>query len=87
MRASDRPSRASDSTVLRRFVVSVGRARRRASSAELRQFLVLIACRRGGIAETCLLPVAWLVLVLVFGLSVNLFVFINSLFINSWRGA
>ena len=87
MRASDRPSRASDSTVLRRFVVSVGRARRRASSAELRQFLVLIACRRGGIAETCLLPVAWLVLVLVFGLSANLFVFINSLFINSWRGA
>ena len=85
--ASDRPSGASDSTVLRRFAVSVGRARRRASSAELRQFLVLIACRRGGVAETCLLPVAWLELILVFGLPVNLFAFIDSLFINSWRCA
>ncbi len=85
--ASDRPSGASDSTVLRRFAVSVGRARRRASSAELRQFLVLIACRRGLVAEKCRLPVAWLVLILVFCLSVNLFVFMDSLFINSGRGA
>ena len=50
-RASDRPSGASDSTVLRRFAVSVGRARRHASSAELRQFLVLIAFQRAGSAE------------------------------------
>ena len=49
--ASDRPSGASDSTVLRRFAVSVGRALLRASSAELRQFVVLIALRCAGSAE------------------------------------
>ena len=87
MRASDRPSRASDSTVLRRFVVSVGRARRRASSAELRQFLVLIAFLRWVVAEECPLSVALIVLTLVFFLSVNLFIFMDSLFINSGRCA
>jgi hypothetical protein len=62
-RASDRSIGAGDSTVLRRFAVSVGRARaelrqfvvlivfRRASSAELRQYLVCSACWRASSAE------------------------------------
>ena len=102
--ASDRRSGASDSTVLRRFAVSVGRALLRASSAELRQFVVLIALRRAGsaelrqylviiaflrwvVAEECPLSVALIVLTLVFFLSVNLFIFMDSLFINSGRCA
>ena len=110
-----------DSTVLRRFAVSVGRARRRAGSAELRQFVVLIVLRRASsaelrqylvlsacwrassaelrqflvliaflrwvVTEKSLLPVALLVLTLVFCLSVNSFVFMGFLFINSGRCA
>jgi hypothetical protein len=50
-RASDRSIGAGDSTVLRRFAVSVERARRRAGFAELRQFVVLIVFRRASSAE------------------------------------